>query len=302
MIISNLEEISVRSTVRALGQTNGMIPCRTFYLDVSSCSPQVCNVSNPSAASCWWSATRHTRKSDKRILVSIPRKYDHVCVCARVCMCVCVCACVYVRVIFWFKVSGFPSVGHWSVWNLFYWQIIPRSILKDCPKGIRSFHRKKINWRTTVPRLKFWGQWTTFCNIACRNQLKMTACGKTALFSALARDAPFFLVGSLYLVAFHSFCENVSTKLQKTKVHTRIRYVLSYLYTLQQYLKLRHAKFVALSINGQCIIKMWSWGQCTWLLHSLVQWNWFSDVTNTCNAGASSDQREPISLHQAVCL
>ena len=31
--------------------------------------------------------------------------------------------------------------------------------------------------------------------------------------------------------------------------------------------------------------------------NSLVQWNWFSDVT----VGAFSDVREPISLHQAVC-
>ena len=37
-------------------------------------------------------------------------------------------------------------------------------------------------------------------------------------------------------------------------------------------------------------------------LYSLVQWNWFSDVTEACNSGASSDGREPISLHQAVGL
>ena len=36
-------------------------------------------------------------------------------------------------------------------------------------------------------------------------------------------------------------------------------------------------------------------------LYSLVQWNWFSDVIDACNSGASSDHREPISLHQAVC-
>ena len=36
--------------------------------------------------------------------------------------------------------------------------------------------------------------------------------------------------------------------------------------------------------------------------YSLVQWNWFSDVTDACNSGASSDRREPISLHQAVAL
>ena len=30
------------------------------------------------------------------------------------------------------------------------------------------------------------------------------------------------------------------------------------------------------------------------------QWNWFSDVSDACNSGASSDIREPISLHQAV--
>ena len=34
--------------------------------------------------------------------------------------------------------------------------------------------------------------------------------------------------------------------------------------------------------------------------YSLVQWNWFSDVTDACNSGASSDHGEPISLHQAV--
>ena len=34
--------------------------------------------------------------------------------------------------------------------------------------------------------------------------------------------------------------------------------------------------------------------------YSLVHWNWFSDVTDACNSGASSDVREPISLHQAV--
>ena len=34
--------------------------------------------------------------------------------------------------------------------------------------------------------------------------------------------------------------------------------------------------------------------------YSLVQLNWFSDVTDACNSGASSDHREPISLHQAV--
>ena len=34
--------------------------------------------------------------------------------------------------------------------------------------------------------------------------------------------------------------------------------------------------------------------------YSLVQWNWSSDVTDACNSGASSDHREPISLHQAV--
>ena len=35
--------------------------------------------------------------------------------------------------------------------------------------------------------------------------------------------------------------------------------------------------------------------------YRLVQWNWFSDVTDACSSGASSDHREPISLHQAVC-
>ena len=35
-------------------------------------------------------------------------------------------------------------------------------------------------------------------------------------------------------------------------------------------------------------------------IYSLVQWNWFSDVTHACNSGASSDHRDPISLHQAV--
>ena len=35
-------------------------------------------------------------------------------------------------------------------------------------------------------------------------------------------------------------------------------------------------------------------------MYSLVQWNWFSDVTDACNSGASSDHREPISLHRAV--
>ena len=35
-------------------------------------------------------------------------------------------------------------------------------------------------------------------------------------------------------------------------------------------------------------------------LYSLVQRNWFSDGTDACNSGASSDHREPISLHQAV--
>ena len=34
--------------------------------------------------------------------------------------------------------------------------------------------------------------------------------------------------------------------------------------------------------------------------YSLVQRNWFSDVIDACNSGAYSDQREPISLHQAV--
>ena len=42
-------------------------------------------------------------------------------------------------------------------------------------------------------------------------------------------------------------------------------------------------------------------GQCAnYQIYSLVQWNWFSDVTDACNSGASSDVREPISLHQAV--
>ena len=36
------------------------------------------------------------------------------------------------------------------------------------------------------------------------------------------------------------------------------------------------------------------------LLYSLVQWNWFSDVTHPCNSGSSSDPRGPIALHQAV--
>ena len=36
------------------------------------------------------------------------------------------------------------------------------------------------------------------------------------------------------------------------------------------------------------------------VMYSLVQWNWFSDVTDACNSGASSDHRGPISLHQAV--
>ena len=36
--------------------------------------------------------------------------------------------------------------------------------------------------------------------------------------------------------------------------------------------------------------------------YSLVQCNWFSDATDACNSGASGDHREPISLHQAVCL
>ena len=35
-------------------------------------------------------------------------------------------------------------------------------------------------------------------------------------------------------------------------------------------------------------------------MYSLVQWNWFSEVTEACTSGASSDVREPISLHQAV--
>ena len=35
-------------------------------------------------------------------------------------------------------------------------------------------------------------------------------------------------------------------------------------------------------------------------LYSLVQWNWFSDVTDACNSGASIDHREPTSLHQDV--
>ena len=34
--------------------------------------------------------------------------------------------------------------------------------------------------------------------------------------------------------------------------------------------------------------------------YSLVQWNWYSDITDACNSGASGDHREPISLHQAV--
>ena len=34
--------------------------------------------------------------------------------------------------------------------------------------------------------------------------------------------------------------------------------------------------------------------------YSLVQWNWFSDVTDACNSGASGNHKEPISLHQAV--
>ena len=31
-----------------------------------------------------------------------------------------------------------------------------------------------------------------------------------------------------------------------------------------------------------------------------MQLNWFSDVTDACNSGASNDHREPISLQQAV--
>ena len=37
-------------------------------------------------------------------------------------------------------------------------------------------------------------------------------------------------------------------------------------------------------------------------LYSLVQWNWFSDVTDACNSGVSSDHGEPISLHEALSL
>ena len=38
------------------------------------------------------------------------------------------------------------------------------------------------------------------------------------------------------------------------------------------------------------------------LIQPVTQWNWFSDVTDACNSGASSDHREPISLHQAVFM
>ena len=36
------------------------------------------------------------------------------------------------------------------------------------------------------------------------------------------------------------------------------------------------------------------------IMYSLVQWNWFSDVTGWPEVPAYSDDREPISLHQAV--
>ena len=45
-----------------------------------------------------------------------------------------------------------------------------------------------------------------------------------------------------------------------------------------------------------------SFSSCYSLPYSLVQWNWSCDVTDACNSGASGDQREPISLHQAVHL
>ena len=41
---------------------------------------------------------------------------------------------------------------------------------------------------------------------------------------------------------------------------------------------------------------------CLPLVYSLMQWNWFSDVTDACNSGASSDHREPISPHHAVVV
>ena len=60
------------------------------------------------------------------------------------------------------------------------------------------------------------------------------------------------------------------------------------------------SKVTLLDPNVWCCILLFL---CTLhLMYSLVQWNWFSDVTDACNSGASGDHREPISLHQAVLL
>ena len=37
-------------------------------------------------------------------------------------------------------------------------------------------------------------------------------------------------------------------------------------------------------------------------VYRLVQCNWFSDVTGSCNSGACRDFKEPISLHRSVCV
>ena len=50
----------------------------------------------------------------------------------------------------------------------------------------------------------------------------------------------------------------------------------------------------------QCTLREGQGQSITMRRYSLVQWNWFSDITDKCNSGASSDHREPISLHQAV--
>ena len=76
------------------------------------------------------------------------------------------------------------------------------------------------------------------------------------------------------------------------------------------------ATTIAKSRAGECRSNGWhqrvSMTECSrhrvtsWVLgwprsiYSLVQWNWFSGVTDACSSGASGDHREPISLHQAV--
>ena len=47
-------------------------------------------------------------------------------------------------------------------------------------------------------------------------------------------------------------------------------------------------------------LPMLSWDNVDKTQYSLVQWNWFSDVTNACNSDASSDHRESIDHHAYV--